>query len=162
MRNEPKVQTIASQPYLAIRAQVKTEAEFRQAADSGFSELFGWLREHGVAPGGPPFIRYLEFDEAGEPREVELAVPVEDGVAGNERIRADALPSGDYVTFLHAGPYTSATEPDLNAAHARVRAWAGERGIAVGGCVERYLIGPVEEPDYSKWETEVAYVIAAG
>jgi effector-binding domain-containing protein len=107
MRNEPKVQTIASQPYLAIRAQVKTEAEFRQAADSGFPELFGWLREHGVAPVGPPFIRYLALDEVGEPREVELAVPVEGGVAGNERIRPDALPSGDYVTFIHAGPYTS-------------------------------------------------------
>jgi hypothetical protein len=43
-----------------------------------------------------------------------------------------------------------------------MRAWAADRGIALDGCVERYLIGPIDEPDYSKWETEVAYLIADG
>jgi effector-binding domain-containing protein len=162
MTHEPQVERRDAQPYVAIRTQIETEAQFRQAADSGFPELFGWLGEQGVGPAGPPFIRYLAFDEAGEPREIELAVPVENGVTGSGRIRADALPSGEYVTFLHVGPYNSATEPDLKAAHATVRAWAGDRDIALGGCIERYLIGPVEETDYSKWETELAYLIADG
>jgi effector-binding domain-containing protein len=162
MQNEPQVKELAAQPYVAIRAQVATEAEFRQAADSGFPELFGWLGDQGIPSGGPPFIRYLAFDEAGDPREVELAVPVEAGVTGSGRILADALPPGRYVTLLHVGPYTHETAPDLKAAHATLRAWADERDIGLGGSVERYLIGPVEESDYSKWETELAYVVADG
>lgn len=159
MQNEPQVQQRAAQPYVAIRAQVTTEAEFRRAADSGFPEVFGWLREQGIQPAGPPFIRYLAFDEAGQPREIELAVPVEYGVTGNGRIRADTLPPGPHVTLLHVGPYTSATAPDLKAAHSTLRAWAAELGIALGGYVERYVIGPVEEPDFSKWQTELAYAV---
>jgi|ERR687891_2688494 effector-binding domain-containing protein len=160
MQSQPQVQQRAAQPYLAVHAEVTTEAEFRQAADSGFPELFTWLRAHGVSPAGPPFIRYLAFDEAGGPREIELAVPVDGAVEGDERIRRGALPPGRYLTLLHVGPYNSATAPDLKAAHAALRAWARERGIPLGGCVERYLIGPVEEADHSKWETELAYLIA--
>jgi effector-binding domain-containing protein len=162
MQNEPQVKELAARPYVAIRAQVNSETEFRQAADSGFPELFRWLGDEGIAPAGPPFIRFLTFDEAGEPREVELAVPVDAGVTGSGRIRADTLPAGRYVTLLHVGPYTHETAPALKTAHAALRAWAEERGIGLGGYVERYLIGPVEEPDYSKWETELAYEIARG
>jgi hypothetical protein len=29
----------------------------------------------------------------------------------------------------------------------------------LSGCVEQYRIGPVEEPDYARWETEIAYLL---
>lgn len=86
-------------------------------------------------------------------------MPVRADVSGDARIRADVLPPGRWATFLHVGPYTHATEPDLAAAHTQVRAWADEQGLSLGGCVEEYRIGPVEEPDYSKWETELRYVL---
>ena len=62
---------------------------------------------------------------------------------------------------MHRGPYTHASEPGLQDAHATVRAWAEERGIALteGGCTEQYLVGPVDEPDYARWETEIAYLV---
>jgi hypothetical protein len=40
--------------------------------------VFGWLREHEVAPSGPPFLRFYEVDHAGEPLDVEVGVPVEE------------------------------------------------------------------------------------
>jgi hypothetical protein len=166
MRNEPQIQQRAEQPYVAIPARVTTEAEFRQAADSGFPELFGWLKEHGIEPTGPLFIRYLLVDEGGQPLEIELAVPCAEGVSGGGRVQAGVLPAGRYVTLLHIGPYRSETAPDLAAARTALEAWARERGIvyssqtdrgsALPGCVEHYLTGPVEEPDHSKWQTELA------
>lgn len=160
MKHEPQIRQRAAQPYLAIAAHVTTEAEFRRAADSGFPELFRWLGEHGVEPSGPLLIRYLELDEDGDPLEIELGVPVGAGVPGDERVRAGVLPPGRYATLLHVGPYSSKTAPDLKAAHAALRDWADKQGVALAGCVEHYRIGPVEEPDHSKWETELAYLAA--
>jgi effector-binding domain-containing protein len=154
----PNIERRGAQPYVAIPAHVTTEAEFRQAADRGFPELFGWLAQQGVEPAGPPFIRYLAFDADGSPRDIEIAAPVSTEPPSEGRIRADTLPEGRYVTFLHVGPYTHATQPGLAAAHAAVREWAEGEGIALDGCVEQYRIGPVDESDFSKWETELAYL----
>jgi len=113
-------------------------------------------------PSGPLLIRYLELGEDGEPLEIELAVPVEAGVAGDGRVRAGVLPPGRYATLLHVGPYRSTTAPDLATARAALRDWMDEQGVAPApaGYIEHYRIGPVEESDYSKWETELAYLTA--
>jgi effector-binding domain-containing protein len=169
MQHEPQVQQRSAQPYVAIPAHVTSKAEFRRAADSGFPELFGWLQERGVKPAGPLFIRYLVVDKEDNPVEIELAVPVAPDVSGDARVRADVLPSGRWVTLLHVGPYSSATTPDLSAARAALRTWMDEQdlvldgretddGSTLRGCVEHFRIGPAEEPDYSKWETELAYL----
>ena len=111
--HEPQVQQRAEQPYVAIPAHVTSEAEFRRATDSGFPELFGWLQQRGVPPAGPLFIRYLVVDDDGDPREIELGVPVAPGIPGDERVRSRELPAGRWATFVHVGPYRSETEPDL-------------------------------------------------
>ena len=36
------------------------------AVDDAFPELFGWLASPGMAQAGPPLIRYLVIDMAGE------------------------------------------------------------------------------------------------
>lgn len=169
MKQEPTIQRLVGHPYVAIRRHVTDGVP--QVVDSAFPELFEWLGEHGVKPSGPPFIRFLEIDAEGEPLELEVAVPVVGAVEADERVRADVLPAGRYVTFLHAGPYRSTTEPDLAAARARVQDWAEQQGIlwdrwetdrgsAFRCYVEHYRVGPVEEPDYSKWETELAYLVS--
>jgi GyrI-like small molecule binding domain len=168
----PKLQQRAALPYVAIRCQV-TEQGVAAAVDPAFPELFRWLGEQGVEPAGPPFIRFLEVDVDGEPLDLEVGVPVADDVSGDERVQADALPAGRYVTLLHAGPYRHATEPDLAAARVAMQDWAmrqgvvldsraTDRGSAWGSYVESYLIGPVDEPDYSKWETELMYLESEG
>lgn len=90
-------------------------------------------------------------------------------MSGNGRVRADVLPAGRYVTLLHVGPYSSTTVPDLGAARAALEEWATKHGIvysrqtdrgsALPGCVDHYRIGPAEEPDHSKWETELACLV---
>jgi effector-binding domain-containing protein len=166
--SEPQISLREAQPYLGIRAVVTHG--IRDFADDAFPELFGWLFENGVAPAGPPFLRYHEVDRAGEPLDAEAGVPVESPPAGvNGRVRADALPAGRYLTALHVGPYTSDAMPDLGDARAELVAWARDNGIVYGTeterglefpcALERFIVGPADDPDFTKWQTEFAYLI---
>jgi hypothetical protein len=168
MTHEPQLQRRAALPYVAIPCHV-TEQGVAAAVDTAFPELFRSLAEQGVEPLGPPFIRFLEVDLDGEPLDLAVGVPVADAVSADERLRAAALPAGRYVTLLHVGPYRHEMEPDLAAARVAMQDWARRQGVVLAsrttdrgsawGCyVERYLIGPVDEPDYSKWETELMYL----
>jgi effector-binding domain-containing protein len=165
---EPQIQQRDALPYLAIRSEVTNGVP--AVVDRSFPQLFAWLGQHGVEPSGPPFIRYLEVDHDGEPLEIEAAAPVAGGAPeGDGQVRADALPAGRYVTTLHTGPYRSEQVPDLGDAQAALRNWIekegivtsrpSERGYSLPCCVEHYKIGPPIEQDWTKWETELAYLV---
>jgi effector-binding domain-containing protein len=164
---EPRIEQLAALPYLAIRRHVTDGVP--AAVDGAFPELFSWLGAGEIAPAGPPLIRVHEVDADGEPLELEVAVPVEGDTPADERVRRDSLPAGRYVTKLHVGPYRSETEPDLGDARAAVIDWmdengitfdrASERGRELGCAVDHLRVSPGTEPDYTKWETEIAYLI---
>jgi effector-binding domain-containing protein len=170
MGTAPLLESREAQKYVGIRLRANGEAEFRTGVDSGFPELFGWLAENAVTPAGAPMIRYYELDAAGFPTEFDIGVPVEAASrSGNGRVGAGELPAGDYAVLVHIGPYTHETVPDLRAARERLLAWAAEEGLELareerGGavtfaaCVERYLTDASREPDWTKWETELAYL----
>jgi effector-binding domain-containing protein len=162
MANEPQILTRDEQPYVGIPATV-TMSSIGQAIDSALPRIFAWLGERGIAPSGPPFIRFLVIDMEAE-MEIELGVPVRVGVEGDEQVRAAVLPGGRYVSLLHIGPYDQ-----LIAANAALQKWAEERGVTFDSWdtargsewrsrFESYITDPSAEPDPSKWETEVAYL----
>jgi effector-binding domain-containing protein len=166
MSHEPQIQRRAAQPYVAVPVRV-TMDDLPGAVDQGFGELFGWLAEHGVAPAGPPFIRYLVVDMAGE-LQIELAVPAEAEPPDGDRVRSGVLPAGRYVVLRHTGPYDG-----LVASNTALRQWAEDHGVALdaweaaGGVgwrsrAEHYLTNPAEEPDPARWEVDVAYLTRAG
>ncbi len=166
--SEPKIALREAQAYLGIRAELTNG--IRDFADDAFPELFGCLFQNGVQPAGPPFLRYHEVDRAGGPLDVEAGVPVKSAPeATNGRVRPEALPAGRYLTFLHVGPYTSDSVADLGDARAELVAWAKENGIVYASETERGLsfpcaleqfhVGPVDDPDFTNWKTEFAYLI---
>ena len=166
--SEPQIVLREAQPYVGIRARVTNG--IRDFADNTFRELFGWVFENQIAPAGPPFLRYHEVDRAGEPLDVEAGVPVERPPEGaNGRTRAGALPAGRYLTAVHLGPYTSDALPDLLDARAELVRWAREneivyareteRGLSFPCALERFVVGPVDDPDFTNWQTEFAYLI---
>jgi effector-binding domain-containing protein len=162
MSHEPQIQARAAQPYAAIRRTVTMDG-ISGAVDEAFPELFRWLAGNGIAPGGPPFIRYLVIDMAAE-LEIELAVPVGAPVAGSGRVRPGVLPEGTYAVLRHTGPYDG-----LIASNAALQRWAREHGVefdtwdtargpAWRSRAEHYLTDPSREPDPAKWEVDVAYL----
>ena len=95
MTQQPQIQPRAAQPYAGIPATVTMDT-ISTAVDSAFPELFGWLASQGIAPAGPPFIRYLVIDMAGD-LQIEVGVPVSAPVAGAGRIKPGVLPAGSYA-----------------------------------------------------------------
>ncbi|HEY3774824.1 MAG TPA: GyrI-like domain-containing protein [Solirubrobacteraceae bacterium] len=158
--NQPHIEDRSAEPYVAIPVTV-TMQTLAGAIDRGYPELFGWLASHGLTPAGPPFIRYLRIDMDAE-LDIELAVPVAGGAPADDRVHQAELPAGRYVVLLHVGPYdglidANATVQDWAEEH-NIR-WRRDHGSAWGGRVERYLTDPSAEPDSSRWETELAYLI---
>jgi effector-binding domain-containing protein len=164
MSHEPQIQARAAQHYAAIPATVAMDG-ISAAVDDAFPALFGWLAGQGIAPAGPPLIRYLVIDMAGELK-IELGVPVAAPVAASGRVQPGVLPEGRYAVLRHTGPYDGLL--DSNAA---LLQWAQEKGIefdtwntpggsAWRGRAEHYLTDPSQEPDPAKLETDVAFLIS--
>ncbi len=163
MRADPTIVERDSQRYVAVK-RVVTLQTMNEIADR-VPGLFGWLGTRGIAPAGPPFLRYNVIDMERQ-LEVEAGVPVADVVSGEDPVFTGVLPAGRYVTVTHVG------HPDgLIDATASMLAWAAERGLvwdmvetADGqhwGCrLEVFHTNPAEEPDIHKWETELVFRLA--
>jgi effector-binding domain-containing protein len=128
-------------------------------------DVFGWLGAHGIAPAGPPFLRYNIIDMERQ-LEIEAGVPVASAVEGDGEVKAGTLPAGRFAVAIHIGaPQT------LQEATAALLAWAAARDLTWDvseteagqkwGCrLEVLLTDPSQQPDVSKWETQLAFRLA--
>lgn len=166
MNQEPQIQERDSQNYAGIKATVTTDS-YGAAVGQGFPELFKWLAGHGIAPAGPPLIRFLVIDRAAD-LQIELGVPVDEPVTGDDRVQPGVLPAGRYAVVRHIGPYGG--DDGLIGANVALRKWGSEQGIEFDSTdtdkgsvwrsrVEHYLVDSSNEPDPAKREAEVAYLI---
>ena len=163
MQAAPQIETRAGRPYVAIRARVP-HAEL-DGLGARFGEVFAWLGARGLTPAGAPFFRYNVIDMARE-LEVDAGVPVAAAVDGDGHVVSGALPAGRYATLTHVGhpsELVGVTGSLLDWAAAQGLTWdmsPGEYGERWGGRLETYLTDPGEEPDMSKWVTELAFRLA--
>jgi effector-binding domain-containing protein len=162
---EPRIRWRAAQPYVAIRRLV-TMRTIPEIADR-LPVVFGWLAARGIEPAGAPFLRYrvIEMDRH---LDIEAGVPVDAAIEGDKGVISGILPSGRYATVTHVGPFDRLV--DVTAA---LLDWAAREGLTWDkivtengqewGCrLELYNTNPSEEPDMGKWETELAFRLAAG
>jgi effector-binding domain-containing protein len=140
-----EIRDVASQP-TAVNRAVTPADELGSVIDRTFPALFGRLGELGVAPAGPPFVRYL--DTGGDRLEVELGVPVPADFDGAER---STLPGGRVAVWRYIGPYSG-----LREACEQLGTSVKELGEkAAGPFWESYVTDPSSEPDASKRVTEI-------
>jgi effector-binding domain-containing protein len=164
MIGEPKVEERTEQRYVAIRTQA-TMQTLDTVIPQGIGEVFAWLGKQGVAPAGAPFVRYLVIDMEAL-LEIEVGVPVANTLSGDGRILADRLPAGRYASLIYTG-----IDNGIQANWALLKwgaeqglvwdTWAAQNGDGWGARFESFLTNPDEEPDRTKWETEVAIRLAA-
>lgn len=161
--SEPVVAERAPQPYVSIPRTV-TMATIASAADE-IPGLIGWLASRGTSPAGPPFVRYNVIDMERE-LQIEAGVPVAAPVPAEGRVQARELPGGRYAVATHTGPFD-----ELVGAVRDLLGWAAAQGLTWDkqdspegerwGCrLEIYHTNPQEQPDMSKWETELAFRLA--
>jgi effector-binding domain-containing protein len=161
---EPRIRWRAAQPYVAIRRLV-TMRTIPEVADR-LPGIFDWLAARGIEPAGAPFLRYHVID-MDRHLDIEAGVPVGTTIEGDKDIISGILPEGRYATVTHVGPFDK-----LMDATAALLDWATREGVAWDmietengqewGCrLELYTTNPNEEPDMGKWETELAFRLAA-
>ncbi|HWN60545.1 MAG TPA: GyrI-like domain-containing protein [Streptosporangiaceae bacterium] len=159
----PEIVTRTAQPYVAIRGHV-TMAEIGAFAGRT-GEVFGWLGARGLAPAGPPFLKYNVIDMARQ-LEIETGVPVSAPAAGEGEVISGVLPAGRYATVTHVGHPS-----ELMGVTKALLDWAAGQGLTWdmsqdadddrwGSRLEIYLTDPREEPDMSKWVTQLAFRLA--
>jgi effector-binding domain-containing protein len=163
MSDAPQIVTRAEQPYVAIRGHVSM-AEIGAFAVRT-PEVYAWLGAHGVAPAGPPFLKYNVIDMMRQ-LELDNGVPVAAPVGGDGDVIAGVVPAGHYATVTHVGhpsELMGATKALLDWAAGQGLTWdvsPGETGERWGSRLEIYLTDPRQEPDMSKWVTQLAFRLA--
>jgi effector-binding domain-containing protein len=164
MAPTPRIEQHEAQSYVGIRAQVSLE-NIGTVLPPLFPEVFGWLAARSMSPAGAPFVRYHVIKMPGF-MDVEVGVPVESAPAGDERVRLDMLPGGEYAVLHYTGHPAG-----LFGANAALQAWGRDRGVTWAmtdtprgeewaARVEYSLTDPTIEPDMNKWGHEVAYRVA--
>lgn len=164
MITTPKIEDRKEQHYAGIRASVPMHG-IAAFVDESFPEVFAHLEKQGVHPAGAPFLRYNLIDMEGE-LEIEAGVPVPAAVGEEGRVFAGVVPAGRYGTLTYTGDYeglVDANEALQEWARTEGLGWAmtpTEHGDRFESRLEVYLTDPSSEPDPTKWETEVAYLLA--
>jgi effector-binding domain-containing protein len=164
MSSAPEIVTRPEQPYAAIRVRVSM-ADLAAVVPPLNQEVFVWLGKQGTPPAGAPFWKYNVIDMAAK-LEIEAGVPVAAAVVGDDRVVTGVLPAGRYATLTHVGHPS-----ELVAATGALLDWAAEQGLTFDvtpgddgeqwACrLENYLTDPAQEPDMSKWVTELAFKLA--
>ncbi|MFI6928675.1 GyrI-like domain-containing protein [Nonomuraea spiralis] len=139
-----EVQHREPQPVASIRQTVPI-TQLTQAQGESLHELWRLLNDRGVAPAGPPFVRYHTFDD--DKTDVEVGVPVAGGVSGEGRITPGELPGGPAVVTVHLGAHDR-----LGEAYSRIEDWLASHGRPGGAAWEIYeWIDLTREPDPSSW-----------
>lgn len=158
MLTPPRIAERTAQPYVAIRRAVTIP--FGAVIDATMPKLFGWIGDHGVEPGGPPFFKYNVIDMAGE-LEIEFGVPTATLLQPDDVVVTGTLPAGRYATVTLHGHYDKLID-----ATAVLFGWARERGLEwdvaqtpkgdrFAGRFEVYPNDPREVPNPDDWETEI-------
>ena len=161
MIGKPKLDDRKKQPYVGIRTQVPI-SKIRKLIPQLLGEVAAWLKEKGVAPSGPPFIRFHVIDMAAL-MDIELGWPVAKAVRGDKRVSAGTIPAGRYASLVYTGNGIKANMALLDwAAEQGIRwdRWDDPNGDAFGARIETYVTDPEKEPKRAKWETEVAIRLA--
>ena len=160
----PKIIERAEQPYAFIDYTVRMD-QMQVPADDGFSRLFPFLGEQGIAPTAAPFYNYRRINMA-DTLDVEAGVPVDRVGTDGAGIRFGTLPAGRYVTIEWHGHFDA-----LEQVTAMLIGWVrltGQRfdmhevdGSDHFACrLEIFETNPVEVPDPKDWVTTLAFKLA--
>ena len=145
---EIKIVQVESRPALAIRTKCSF-AELSGKFDEIYSEIGIYFKKNNLKVIWGPFGIYHSVSP--EEIDLEAGFPVEGDPKGNGRIYALNTYSGKAVMTTFTGPYEKLKE-----------AWGvfaklvdAEGHKLAGPCFEVYITDPEEEPDSSKWITEL-------
>lgn len=155
MGYEFETKQVEPQPIVAIRATT-TPSELGGQFATWLPAVKRFVEERGLRVAGPSVARYHDFRE--DFADVEAGYTVEDPgkpVESDGAISLSELPGGTVAVTWHVGPYGT-----ISKAFDALHEWIHEQGKEEGsGPWEIYWTGPGDEPDSSKWRTEIRWPV---
>jgi len=137
-------------PQLIMSIRTETAEGMLQAE---VSELLPQIRQYVTAQGGQPvgapFCRSLGAEKGAV--QVEAGIPVAALIPGKDRIAPGELPGGPTAVGVYVGPHN-----ELGRSHQALVDWIKAQGREPAGPAwYSFLIGRRNEPDSSRWRTEI-------
>ncbi len=107
---------------------------------AGFGELMQFVGGAGAMPTGAPFIIYWDIIDEETSGDVELCVPVREGLTGTGGVEVKTLPPEVVAWTMHHGPYR-----EISPAYHTLTGWISEHGHEMTGPPrEIYLNDPTQ------------------
>jgi effector-binding domain-containing protein len=157
MKPEIKIIEVKEQPTLTIRESTTLSA-IPEKIGGIFAEILAFMEKRGISPVGAPFAYWHNMGPDCINKgifDMECGFPVSVPVEGVGQIKKSKLPGGKVITAMHIGSYDT-----LAQTYEEVLSWIKENGYQVEDDMwETYLTNPCEEPDQSKWMTEIFFPI---
>jgi effector-binding domain-containing protein len=161
MMTLPENITREAQAYAYVKFTVRM-SEMQKPANEGFPVLFSTLAEQGIEPVGDAFYNYRRINMA-ETLNVEAGVAVSRAGTDTDRVKFGTLPGGRFISLRWHG-HPDKLEKVTGVLIGWLRLTGQDMDMETRGdsdhfaCrLEIYESDPVEEPDMTKWVTELAF-----
>lgn len=126
-----------------------TFAELSDRFRDNFTEIVVFMKKNSIKPAGHFYGLYHSFSD--EKVDFDAGISVEGNIQPEGRINMSETHGGKAVMTVFAGHYD-----DLNKAWKKFADVVDAAGYKLAGpCFEVYITGPAEEPDSTKWITEL-------
>ena len=141
-----------SQPILYIQKRLDPK-QLQENMSEAFGKLFGYGMQNNLPITGQPIARYVSLGPGLWT--VDFVMPLAAEVEGTGDMKSGFLEDGEVLKAAHFGPYESLQESYLV-----IEKWMESEGVAPRGSNwEQYVTSPGEEPDVSKWQTNIFWPV---
>ena len=140
--------------FLGIRDKIPMD-QLKSFYEKSFGELMPVLTNSGAKMKGMPCGVYYTWDEEKKETELAASIPVDRPVKASENVSYFDVKGGKALMIDYRGPYEEAEK-----AHMAMDKYMKSNNMKFRGpVVEEYITDPGEEPDQSKWQTNIYYYI---
>lgn len=141
------------QDLAVVRARVAM-SEIASVYERAYRAVIAAVGQQGLTCTGPAIGYYPAG--IGEVMDVEAGFPTDRPIAPTAEVVPSRLPSGRAACTLHVGSYDT-----LAQTWGELFAWIQEQGLTPGqGLWECYITDPSQEPDSSRWQTQLFAALA--
>lgn len=157
MHTPPQV-TLTNVPEMKVIAVLDSCAWQDYGAKTGemFGELMQFMQKNkNLQHAGPAMTIYYKWDEANQFTIFQAAVPVDQEVKSSGRVNFMTLAPAKAVKATHFGRYE-----DIATVYMALDEYVKEFSLTETCCpMEIYVTDPMMEPDTSKWQTDVYFIV---
>jgi AraC family transcriptional regulator len=146
----------------AIVAMAANGAGTMETIGQELGRLYGLIMveigKQNLQMSGPPFVHYLDYDEATGHSNYVAGIPVAQPGEDTDVVHSVSYDGMKVVQAMHTGPYE-----EFVTSYAEMEKYIEAHSLKVTGqAFEFYLTDPGTQPDPNKWETLIAFPLEDG